>query len=519
MGFAGSSGVAVRGNAVEAKRRSTSGRRPNVVLINCDDLGWGDLACYGSELNSTPAIDRLASEGIRLTDFYAASPVCSPSRAALLTGCYPARIGFGEFDGLPVLFPGHAMGLDPNEATIARLLHDAGYATALFGKWHCGDQPEFLPTRHGFDEYFGLPYSNDMGHQAWFADLPPYVEFLRSLGVSLSIDEMPPLPLLSDEEVTEMQPDQADLTERYVEKSLDFIRRHPDAPFFLYLSHMYVHVPIYVQEHFAEASRNGRYGAAVESIDWATEVILAELEQFGLTEDTIVIFTSDNGSRAQGEGGSNGPLRAFKGTTWEGGQRVPCIVKWPGRIAPGTVSGALTCAIDLHPTLIEWCGVDRGERIIDGHDLSDVLLAPDTAPDAEASGSASGGDAVSSSETVTGGPNSPHEAIWFYSGNTLEAVRAGRWKLHVSRSGAAICELYDLLDDVGETLDVAANEPDVVARLQGLADAARAELGDDQLGITGAGTRPPGRVEHPTPLKGAPDVPWVIAEYDLVDRG
>ena len=240
--------------------------RPNVVLINCDDLGYGDLGCYGSTVHATPALDRMAAEGLRLDSFYMASPVCSPSRGALLTGCYPPRIGFGDFDGLPVLFPGQAVGLAPSEITLARLLSGAGYRTAMVGKWHCGDQPTFLPTDHGFDSYFGLPYSNDMGRQS-----------------GTRTDERgdqrgyPPLPLLRDDEVVEQQPDQASLTVRYLDEALRTIREPSDRPFFLYLAHMYVHLPIYVQERFARSSRNGTYGAAVETVDWVTDVILHEL--------------------------------------------------------------------------------------------------------------------------------------------------------------------------------------------------------------------------------------------------
>jgi len=273
--------------------------KANIILMNCDDLGYGDLACYGSPCNSTPHLDRLAAEGMRFTDFYMASPVCSPSRGAMLTGCYPPRIGFGSFDGRGVLFPGDPIGLNPSEITIAALLRDAGYATKIVGKWHCGDQPEFLPTRHGFDSYYGLPYSNDMGRQK--------VD-----------DKWPPLPLLRDEEVMQEQPDQSGLTERYVEESLRFIREQRQRPFFLYLAHMHVHLPIYAPARFLRESRNGAYGAAVACIDWAAGVIMAELRRLGLEDNTMVIFTSDNGSRCRGEGGSNGVLRGIKTTTWEG---------------------------------------------------------------------------------------------------------------------------------------------------------------------------------------------------------
>ena len=303
--------------------------RPNIVLINCDDLGYGDLGCYGSDLHDTPTLDRLAAEGVRFTDFYMASPVCSPSRGALLTGCYPPRIGFGSFEGLPVLFPGQPVGLPDSEVSHGRLLSDAGYATLMVGKWHCGDQPAFLPTNHGFDHYFGLPYSNDMGRQSGTPT--------RADGEQAGY---PPLPLLDGDDVIEQQPDQSSLTGRYVTEVLRFMRAHRDEPFFVYLAHLYVHLPIYVQDRFAAQSRNGAYGAAVASIDWAADVILHELAQLGLDERTLVVFTSDNGALDRADGGSNLPMRGHKGTTWEGGMRVPGIARWPGRISPGQIGRA-----------------------------------------------------------------------------------------------------------------------------------------------------------------------------------
>ena len=276
-------------------------RRPNVILINCDDLGYGDLSCYGSTQHETPVLDHMASEGARLTDFYMASPVCSPSRAAMLTGSYPLRVGFGgrSIDNAPVLFPGQAQGLHPDEITIARLLNDAGYATRLVGKWHCGDQPEFLPTCHGFDGWFGLPYSNDMGRQALSPEEPPYRDIMEQLGTPLPDDapmlaDRPPLPLMRDDEVVAEQPDQAALTEAYVADAIEFLRSHRDSPFFLYLAHLYVHLPIYVRDHFVRQSTNGRYGAAVQCIDWSTGALLDEIRALGLDEDTVVVFTSDN---------------------------------------------------------------------------------------------------------------------------------------------------------------------------------------------------------------------------------
>ena len=457
--------------------------RPNVVLINCDDLGYGDLGCYGSTQNATPTLDRMAAEGLRLDSFYMASPVCSPSRGAMLTGCYPPRIGFGDFDGLPVLFPGQALGLAPTEVTLATMLAAAGYRTGMVGKWHCGDQPEFLPTNHGFDSFFGLPYSNDMGRQSG----TPTDERGNQRGY-------PPLPLMLGDEVLEQQPDQASLTVRYLDEAVRFIRGAGDAPFFLYLAHMYVHLPIYVLERFAAQSGNGAYGAAVETVDWVTGVILHELHAAGLDDSTIVVFTSDNGSRAT-EGGSNAPLRGAKGTTWEGGMRVPCIVRWPGRITPGRTSNELVTSLDLFPTLAAVCDAQvPTDRTVDGVDVSALLL------DEQA--------------------QSPREAFWYYRMNDLEAVRADRWKLHVAKAGEAVTQLYDVVAAPAESVDLAAERPDEVARLEAVAAEARRSLGDARVGAAGTDRRPAGRVPDPRPLTVYdPHHPYYATEYDLVDRG
>ena len=456
----------------------TSGSRPNVVLINCDDLGYGDLGCYGSPLNQTPAIDRLAVEGVRFDSFYMASPVCSPSRGALLTGCYPPRIGFGDFEGFPVLFPGQGLGLPSTEITLATLLSGVGYRTQMIGKWHCGDQPAFLPTNHGFDHYFGLPYSNDMGRQAWGADLRPWREF-------------PPLPLVLDDEVIEEQPDQASLTERYMTEAVRFLREAANGPFFLYLAHLYVHLPIYVQDRFARQTQNGPYGAAVECIDWATDVIVHELARLGLADDTLVLFTSDNGSRA----GSNLPLRGTKGTTWEGGMRVPCIVRWSGQVRAGRISNELVTALDLYPTLAAICGADLPtDRTIDGHDITAVLLDESA--------------------------RSPNEAFFYYHMNDLEAVRVGRWKLHFAKHRTALSALYDLDVDIGETTNVYDEHPEAVAELESHAEWARRSLGDARTDRRGCDVRPIGRVDIAVQLTAYdPGHPYYVAEYDLTDRG
>ncbi len=439
--------------------------RPNIVLINCDDMGYGDIGCYGSRTNRTPALDAMAAEGMRLTDFYMPAPVCSPSRGGMLTGCYPRRIGFGTFNGKPVLFPGYDCGLNPSEVTMAALLKRQGYATALIGKWHCGDQREFLPTRHGFDSYYGLPYSNDMGlMKRW-----PYY---------------PPLPLMRDEEVVQEQPDQAPLTERYTEAAVRFMRENRDRPFFLYLAHMYVHVPLYVPPQF-DGAWNGVYGAAMACLDWSTAALLYELKRLGLDERTMVIFTSDNGGAIR-SGGCNAPLRGAKGTTWEGGLRVPCIVRWPGTVPAGSTCPEITTAMDFLPTFAAMAGGEPPcDRIIDGKDIGPLLR----------------GEA---------GARSPHEAFFYYGCDNLDAVRAGRWKLHLSTG-----QLYDLVADVGESQNVAAEHADVVRDLRARADACREDLGDAAVGAPGKNCRPVGRVAKADTLTHFDEEhPYIVASYD-----
>ncbi len=451
--------------------------QPNIILINCDDLGYGDLGSYGSTTNATPVLDKLAQEGVRFTDFYMASPVCSPSRGAMMTGCYPPRIGFGSFEGWLVLFPGQGVGLNPDEITIARLLQAAGYATMLVGKWHCGDQDAFLPTRHGFDSYYGLPYSNDMGRQ-------------------YENDKYPPLPLLRDEEVIQQQPDQTALTERYVEEFVRFIRANAGGPFFLYLAHMYVHLPIYVPDPYLQVSQNGPYGAAVACIDWAAGVIMHELQELGLEQDTLVIFTSDNGSRCRGGGGSNSPLRGVKGTTWEGGQRVPCLMHWPGTIPAGLVCHELATAMDFYPTLAELGGADiPGDRMIDGKNILPLMLGKD-------------------------GAASPHDTFFYYYKNNLEAIRDQTWKLHVRKGDQEVKELYNLMDDPGETMNLYESYPSVVADLTNKLTTCREDLGDAAGNIKGGNVRLKGQVDNPDTLTHYdPDHPYIIAMYDLKDRG
>lgn len=457
--------------------------RPNILLINCDDLGYGDLGCYGSARNDTPRVDRLAAEGVRFTNFYMASPVCSASRAAMLTGCYPPRIGF---DKHMVLWPGQANGLNPAERTLAGQLKQAGYATGMVGKWHCGDQPAFLPTAHGFDTYFGLPYSNDMGRQVSGLDRPP-------------------LPLLRDATVVEEQPDQRGLTERYTDEALRFIHANASTgaaqarPFFLYLAHMYVHVPLFVPKPFLDASRNGAYGGAVACIDWSTGVLMDALERLGLADNTLVVFTSDNGSRNGVEGGSNHPCRGIKASTLDGGLRVPCIMRWPGRIKAGRTCDALARSIDFLPTFSRLANVPPPERKIDGVDVSPLLLDEQAAP--------------------------PNDTFAYYWNSELAAIRVGDWKLHFHLSGWGTENepqrerlLYNLAEDMGETTNVYDRHPDVVRRLEAAADRIRAELGDALRGMEGREKRPSGLVENPRPLTTYREGhPYTIAMYDLPD--
>ena len=461
--------------------------KPNIVLVNCDDLGYGDLECYGSSVNSTPHVNELATGGIRFTDFYMASPVCSPSRAAMLTGCYPQRIGMAN-----VLRPGSGVGLSSREETLSSTLSKNGYATQIVGKWHLGDQPEFLPTKHGFDHYFGVPYSNDMG---------------RQFHNELSDDgrkAFPPLPLLRDSDVIQEQPSQEGLTERYTEEAVRFIRENQDHPFFLYFAHMHVHRPILVSRRFISTSRNGRYGAAVEAIDWSLGVIMHELTKLGLNENTLVIFTSDNGSRAD-LGGSNGALRGTKQTAWEGGMRLPLIVRWDGQIQSGQTSSELISSLDFLPTIasITDCNLESGNQI-DGQDLSSVLLEP--------------------------GASSSRDTFFYYFNDILCAVRYKRWKLHLvaterelpSRiiTTTDVVELYDLESDLGEQNNVAESHQNVVEQLTALMEQCRNDLGDQHTAIRGLNRREGGHVDSPTTLTHYdPENPVIWAEYDTDEFG
>lgn len=442
-------------------------RPPNFVIVYADDLGYGDVGCYGAKGHSTPNLDRMAHEGIRFTDFYVAQAVCSASRTALLTGCYPNRLGI-----LGALGPRSDHGISARERTIAEVLKPRGYATAIYGKWHLGHHPQFLPTHHGFDDYFGLPYSNDMYPKH------PTAKF-------------PDLPLIQGEKVVAHNPDQSRLTTWYTERAVQFIDRSKDRPFFLYVAHNMPHVPLHVSDKFQGKSQHGLYGDVIQEIDWSVGQILHALQRNALEDNTLVLFTSDNGPwLSYGEhAGSAGPLREGKGTTWEGGQREPCILRWPGKIPAGSVCREPAMTIDILPTLAKLADAPLPERKIDGLDIRPLISAQP-------------------------GAKSPHEAFYFYWDRDLQAVRSGKWKLHFPHTYRTLAgkpggsdgkpaaygqakiglALFNLEDDIGETTDVADKHPEVVERLKALAEKAREDLGDSATNRPGKGVRQPGHI-------------------------
>ena len=419
--------VATLGAASPAARQET---RPNIVLILADDLGWGDLGVYGHPLIRTPRLDALAAEGTRLTSFYVASPSCSPSRAALLTGRYPIRTGVNV-----ALGPDAKIGLPASEITLAEALKGAGYRTALVGKWHLGSQPEMLPAFHGFDRYFGLLYSNDM--------IRPWVQTDR------------PLRLHRDTQPIDDPVDQTTLTDRYTEEAIAFIKSARAEPFFLMLAHSMPHVPLAVAKRFQGQSAAGLYGDVIESLDWSTGAIIDALEAQGLTDRTLVIFTSDNGPWAEmpprmfsgdtikpWDAGSAGPFRGSKASTWEGGVREPFIARWPGQVPAGQVSDAFITSLDLFPSLLALAGVPvPADRPIDGLDVR---------------------------ETVGEGAPSPRREFFYLNNGAVEAVRRDHWKLRVVRADPktpAVPQLFDLGADPYERFDAASRQPQVVSDL------------------------------------------------------
>ncbi|MBI1387965.1 MAG: sulfatase-like hydrolase/transferase [bacterium] len=432
--------------------RASNGRLPNVVIIYTDDQGWADVGVFGAKGFQTPNLDILAGEGIRFTNFYVAQPVCGASRTALLTGCYPNRVGIYGAPG-----PNSKMGISDEEMTIAQLLKQQDYATAIFGKWHLGDSKRFLPLQHGFDEYYGIPYSHDM----W----PFHPE----------TDSFPDLPLIEGNDVIEYNPDLTQLTRNYTFRAVDFITRNRERPFFLYLAHNMPHVPLHVSDVFRGKSKRGLYGDVIMEIDWSVGRIMSALRRFSLTRDTLVIFASDNGPwLSYGDhAGSAGPLREGKGTTWDGGVRTPCIMRWPGVIEAGRTCDEPLMTIDVLPTLAGITGSRLPDHPIDGLDVSPILEGQP-------------------------GAKSPHDALYFYWNKDLEAVRSGRWSLHFPHpyrtlngrpggvNGMPVkyeqarteLALYDLEADIHQEHNLVDRHPDVVERLTALADRARADLGD-----------------------------------------
>jgi len=451
--------------------------KPNILLIFIDDQGYADIGPFGAKGHSTPNLDLMASEGRKFTNFHVPQPVCSASRAGLLTGCYPNRIGIHG-----ALGPGAKHGIADGELTFAELMKQRGYATGMAGKWHLGTPQKFLPLQHGFDEYFGLPYSNDM----W----PHHPEAKPGA--------YPPLPLIEGNAVinADVGPkDQERLTTEYTERAVKFIERNKDRPFFFYLAHSMVHVPLYVSDKFRGKSQQGLYGDVCMEVDWSVGEVLAALKRHGIDDNTLVIYTSDNGPwLSYGEhAGTAGPLREGKGTCWEGGTRVPTLMRWPGVIPAGSTCDDMLMTIDLLPSLAKLIGAELPAHKIDGLDIWPLIVG-------------------------SGGARNPHDGYaFYYEQNQLHTVTTadGRWKLQLPHSYRTLGgrpggkdgipakyevrkiekpQLYDLVNDVGETTDVASANPEIVRRLESFAESMRSELGDALRQRQGSGSREPGRV-------------------------
>lgn len=450
---------------------------PNVVVIFMDDMAYADIGPFGAKAYPTPHLDRMAKEGRKFTDFYVTQAVCSASRAGLLTGCYNVRVGI-----LGALGPKSTHGLNPKEITLAELCKQRGYATACFGKWHLGHHQKFLPLQHGFDEYFGIPYSNDM----W-----PYHPGVRHLPMAERLKKWPHLPLIEGNKIinpTVTGKDQEQITTQLTERSVQFIEKNKDKPFFLYVPHPMVHVPLYVSDKFKGKSKAGLFGDVMMEIDWSVGQILETLRKHQLDKNTLVIFTSDNGPWLSygNHAGSAGPLREGKGTMFDGGCRESALMWWPGTIPAGSECTTPAMTIDLLPTVAELIGARLPKHPIDGKSIVKLLKG--------------------TSDT------SPHEAYYFYYGRQLQAIRMGKWKLHFPHGYRTMAgrpggtggiptrysqakiglALFDMEKDIGETTDVKAKHPDIVKQLQALGDKMRNELGDN--GRTGNGIRPAGQL-------------------------
>nr|WP_299488158.1 sulfatase [uncultured Allomuricauda sp.] len=447
---------------------------PNVVLIFTDDQGYQDVGVFGSPDIKTPYLDQMASDGVKLTSYYSAQAVCSASRAGILTGCYPNRIGIHN-----ALGPDNTHGINTTETTLAEMLKDKGYATAIYGKWHLGHHAQFLPTRHGFDEWFGIPYSNDMW--PYHPQQGPIFNF-------------PELQLYENEKVIDTLTEQSQLTTQITERSVDFIKRNKDNPFFLYVPHPQPHVPLFVSDKFKGKSERGLYGDVIMEIDWSVGEIMKALKDNGLEENTIVIFTSDNGPWLSygNHAGSALPLREGKGTGWEGGQREPFIMKYPNKLKAGQEIEVPVMAIDILPTIAELTGAKLPEQVIDGKSAWKVITGE-------------------SKEAV-------QEAYFFYYRvNEMFGVRYGKWKLYFPHRYRTMdgqepgkdgqpgeyrmidmeeIELYDVENDISETKNVASEHPEVIEKIKLLANDMRTRLGDSLLELEGTETREPGRLNE-----------------------
>ena len=403
---------------------------PNFIVIFTDDQGFEDLGCFGSPKIKTPHLDQLAADGRKFTSFYSANSVCSPSRASLMTGCYPVRVSIPG-----VLFPRHDIGLNPDEITIADLLKTKSYATACIGKWHIGHKPKFLPTRQGFDSYYGIPYSNDMTIDPE-AKLAENINLREGFTLDRVSNEKPKknlVPLMRNEEVIEYPCDQTTLTKRYTEEAVKFIEENKKRPFFLYLPHTMPHIHLFASEKFKGKSERGPYGDTIEEIDWSVGEIMKALRKNNLDENTLVVYTSDNGpwKLKDGRGGSANPLRGYKFQTYEGGMRVPCIMHWKGKIPPGSSCDEIAATIDLLPTIAGLSGVELpNDRTIDGKNIWPLISGKE-------------------------GAKTPHEIYFFYKGNSLESARQGKWKLRRSGKKSQSIELYDLASDISESKNLA----------------------------------------------------------------
>jgi arylsulfatase A-like enzyme len=466
------------------KHQPLKNETPNIVIILMDDMGYGDIGRTGAALYNTPNLDHLASQGMQFTRYYCPQAVSSASRAGMLTGCYPNRIGISG-----ALMPSAKTGINPEETTIAEMLKTKGYYSGIIGKWHLGHHREFLPLQNGFDEYLGLPYSNDM----WPVDYDGVP--IRLKDTTSNKMQYPVLPLIEgNEKIMDIQTlqDQDQLTTMYTTRAVKFISDHKSKPFFLYFAQSMVHVPLGVSDKFRGKSRQGIYGDVMMEVDWSVGEVMNALEKNGLGKNTIIIYTSDNGPWLNfgNHAGTTGGLREGKGTSWEGGQRVPFIIRWPDHIAAGTVCNGLACAIDILPTLAEVIGAPLPEKKIDGVSLLPMIL---------------GKTDVSPRKTI----------LYYYQRNTLEAVQKDYWKLILPHKGISYesmkpgkdgwpgatrsieikqNELYDLRRDPGERYNVVDFYPDVVAELMKLADDARKDLGDDMTNSPGANRRLAGSV-------------------------